>query len=288
MIDNIPTIENYYYVATIAILTFVLTMVTAKGGLTNNRYHRWWKKYTNRGWKAIALGFVIALVLLLQDINNRNISNQKDNELTTEQNTRDSKITKGINIGVKKETKNLFENLSLAFKKQGLQYDTIKNQVLKLRDSIRVTEINGEPPLININNLQIVDSTFFNKNYKVKYNITSYNAPSYKTHILMDIFAISPSGNIYTINKNISIFYNGQTIGMGEELSNTLLIAKDTSFYSFYAFRLKGIYYKHDNTKLNIDKFYLLRPRKKPSTFEIPVQVHETALRLYLKTNNLE
>lgn len=33
MLEKLPIAENYYYVAIIAILTFALTMVTAKGSL---------------------------------------------------------------------------------------------------------------------------------------------------------------------------------------------------------------------------------------------------------------
>jgi hypothetical protein len=41
MLEKLPTTENYYYVAAIAIFTFVLTMVTAKGNLTDHSF-KWY------------------------------------------------------------------------------------------------------------------------------------------------------------------------------------------------------------------------------------------------------
>ncbi len=279
------TFENIYFVIVIALLTLWLTIVTTKGGLTDLRYTTWYNKFTKRGWIAISIGLAIAFVLALQEINNQNVSANKDNDLRIEQNSRASQITKGINSGVEKSTQKIFENLSIAFKKQGLQYDTIKMQVYKLRDSIKTTIINGEPPLIAVSNLQIIDSTYFKKTYKIDYKITSYNAASYDVDLVFDILAFTPNSNILTIKKNINIFYKGQSINKDESLSNTMDIPKDSSFYSIYAFRLKGSIRKSDNTKILIDKFYLLRPRVKKNYFQIPVQVHEDYLRVYLAKN---
>lgn len=287
MKNAIFTIDNIYFVIIIALLTLWLTMVTTKGGLTDLRFTNWWKKLTKRGWIAISIGLGIAIVLGLQEINNRRISENKDNILTLEQDSRDSLITKGISTGVEKSTQKIFDNLSIAFKRQGLQYDTIKNQVFKLKDSIKTTIINGEPPLIALTDLQIKDSTYFKKTYNVQYTIVSHDAVSYNTNFMFDIFAFTPNGNILTIKKNINIFYKGQTISKEESLYNSLEIPKDTSFYSFYAFRLKGYYKKNDSTKIKIDKFYLLRPRTKKNYFQLPVQIHENSLRSYLLKNQI-
>ncbi|MBD0725749.1 hypothetical protein B6A10_11205 [Flavobacterium sp. L1I52] len=278
------TIDNIYFITIIALLTLWLTMVTTKGGLTDHRHKNWWKKITKRGWIAISIGSGIAIVLTLQEINNRRVTDYKDKILASEQNSRDSIITKGI----ESSTQKLFDNLSIAFKKQGLQYDTIKNQVLKLKDSIKTTIINGEPPLISLTNLQIKDSThFIDKTYKVQYTIISHDAVSFNINFMFDIFAFTPNGNILTIKKNINIFYKGQTIAKEESLYNSLEIPKDTSFYSLYAFRLKGYYKKSDSTKIKIDKFYLLRPRTKKNYFQLPVQIHENLLRSYLFKNKM-
>ncbi|MCC9064841.1 hypothetical protein [Flavobacterium piscisymbiosum] len=283
MLEKLPIIENYYYVAIIAFFTFVLTMITAKGSLTDHRY-KWykWKRYTPRGKQAIGFGLLVALTLFLQDINNRNVSKDNDKKLSDKETLR----AKEIKAGVKNATDQLFDGLSLAFKKQGLQYDTIKNQVIKLKDSVKTTIINGEPPILSFSNLQIVDSSYFKKTYSVKFTLICKKADSYNTNITVDIFAVSPNSNIYTIKRNINILYRGQIIQTNEELSNTITIPKDTSFYSFYAFRLKGYYFKHDKTKIDIDNFYLLRPRQKLNYFQFPLQIHEDIFRSYLYKNN--
>jgi hypothetical protein len=285
MKNAILTVDNIYFVIVIALLTLWLTMVTTKGGLTNLRFKRWWKKLTKRGWIAISIGLAIGIVLVLQEINNRRISENSANILALEQSSRDNFITEGISSGVESSTQKLFDKLSIAFKRQGLQYDTIRNQVFKLKDSIKTTVINGEPPLISLMNLQIIDSTYFRKIYKVEYTLVSHDAASFNTNFMFDIFAFTPNGNILTIGKNINIFYKGQTIPKEQLLFNSLEIPKDTSFYSLYAFRLKGNYKKNDSTIIKIDKFYLLRPRTKNNYFQLPVQIHENSLRSYLSKN---
>lgn len=278
------TFENYVFSITIVVLTIWLTFVTSKGGLTDNRL-KGFKVLTKRGKRGIAIGVLIVIIMCLQEWNNKIVSDKIDDILRTEQQSRFNEVSKGINSGVEKSTQQLFENLSVAFKKQGLQYDTIKNQVLKLRDSIKTTIINGEPPLIAVTNLQIIDSTYFKKTYKIEYNITSYNAASYDVDLEFDILAFTPNSNVLTVKKNINIFYKGQSINKDQLLSNTIDIPKDSSFYSLYAFRLKGSIRKSDNTKILIDKFYLLKPRVKKNYFQLPVQVHENYLRAYLAKN---
>ena len=161
------TFENYVFSITIVVLTIWLTFVTSKGGLTDNRL-KGFKVLTKRGKRGIAIGVLIVIIMCLQEWNNKIVSDKIDDILRTEQQSRFNEVSKGINSGVEKSTQQLFENLSVAFKKQGLQYDTIKNQVLKLRDSIKTTIINGEPPLIAVTNLQIIDSTYFKKTYKIE------------------------------------------------------------------------------------------------------------------------
>ncbi|MFH7013135.1 hypothetical protein ACHRV5_14805 [Flavobacterium sp. FlaQc-52] len=289
MKGTIFTVDNLYFVIAIAIFTLWLTIVTTKGGLTDNRYHVWWKKITKRGRIAISIGIFIAIILALQEVNNRNVSKNNSNAFNKEQSSRDSIITNGINSGVNKATENLFNNLSIAFKKQGLQYDMIKNQVSKLKDSIRITVINGEAPLIYLRNLKILDSSYFKKTYTVKYYIACANADSHNTDVLLDIFAISPRGNIFKIKENLSLVYKGQIVRKNEELSSSIVIPRDTSFYFMYAFRLKGHYYKHDDyrKKIKVDNFYLLRPRVKEDVFTIPLQMNENTLRSYLSKNSI-
>lgn len=283
MLEKLPVTENYYYVAIIAIFTFALTMITAKGSLTNHRY-KWykWKRYTFRGKQAISLGFLVAFALFLQDINNRNISKVNDQKLSDKEILR----TKEIKAGVKKATDQLFDGLSTAFKKQGLQYDTIKKQVFKLRDSIRVTEINHETPLIVLTKLEIKDSINLDRYYTVEYEVNSFDAKSLNIDLKFDIFAFTKMNNILTIEKNKRIFYKGQTIAKELGISNIWYVPKDTNLYSLYVFRLKGSYYSSNNQKLTIDQFYVLVPQKrKEVAFRSVSQNREDRLRLYIDEN---
>ena len=282
MFEKIPIISNYWFIGIIAILTLILTMVTAKGGLTNHNF-KWYKfnkRYKTRGKQAIGVGLLIGATLLFQEINNENKTNLSEQKLLNEQISR----TKEINTGVKQGLDEMFNGIAAAFNKQGLQYDSIKKEVIHLRDSVRITQINGEPPLLKLTNLQIIDSLSNNREYNVRYQIKSTNATSYKINIKMDIYAICKDGQVFTVRRDVPLFYNGKTLDKNAEEYNTLKVLKDTILYSFYAFRMKGTYEKHDNFKsIKIDEFYLLRTDLKKNIFQFPIQVHEEALRNYLK-----
>lgn len=280
MLEKLPITENYYYVAFIAAFTFVLTMITAKGSLTDHRF-KWykWKRYTSRGKQAIIFGLIVALALFFQDINNRNLSNINDLRLTAEQNSKNAEIKKGV----EKATDTLFYKLSLAFKKQGLQYDTIKNEVIKLRDSVRITNNYGASPVLYVEEIKIIDSINFDRNYKVYFKISSLEGSSYKINLSLDIFAMTHKSNFIKLGNITPIFFKGQTIEKDHYLSNELTISKDESIYNYYIFRLKGEYFNSDNKKKLIDNFYMLYPRKKNDYFKLPGQLYEDIFRSYVK-----
>ncbi|WP_157498525.1 hypothetical protein [Flavobacterium sp. F52] len=255
-------------------------MITAKGSLTDHRY-KWykWKRYTPRGKQAIGFGFLVALALFLQDINNRNISKENDKKLDQKEASR----TKEIKAGVKDATDQIFDGLSLAFKKQGLQYDTIKNQVLKLRDSVRVTNNYGETPLLTLKALKIIDSTTFGgKTYKIEYEIFSEDAKSLNIDVKFDVFAFTPNLEIRTLIRNFRPLYKGENIGKEKGLKNWLIVPKDDPYYDHYAFRLKGSYSSSTNVIHYIDKFFLIKPRLQKDYFGNPSQAYEDLLRANL------
>lgn len=286
MKEKVFTIDNIYFIIAIAILTFWLTFVTAKGGLTNHNYTRqWWKRITNRGKITGFILIALPIVLVFQEVNNQRISHNGNIDLKKAQDSSAALITQGVKNGVKIETNKLFENLSTAFKKQGLQYDTIKNQVFKLRDSIRITEINREIPLILLSNLQIIDSTNFDKRYSVQYTIKSLEAKSLNVDLKFDVFCITQRSNIVTIERNIRILHKGQVIPKDYGLMNKVSLPKDNNLYATYVFRLKGTYYSSDKQAIFIDEFYLLKPQmKKEIAFSSASQVHEDFLRSYISS----
>lgn len=138
--------------------------------------------------------------------------------------------------------------------------------------------------MLKLTNLQIIDSLSSKRYYNVKYFIKSTNAASYRINIKMDIYAICKDEQVFTVRRDIPLFYNGKTLDKNGEEFNNLNVHKDTILYSFYAFRIKGTYEKHDNSKpIKLDEFYLLRTDQKKNIFQFPIQVHEEVLRNYLK-----
>ena len=248
MLDKIPIIENYWFIAVITFLSFWLTMVTSKGVLSNHSFTRWFfKRYTIRGWEAIFVFVLIFITLLLQENNNSNMSNLKDRSLKTEQDNRAKKITEGISKGVKTATTDLFNNLSGAFKNQGLQYDTIKNQIITLKDSVRKS--NTSPPLLRIRNLAITDSVPKIHTKTFSYEIISDDAPSHNIKLLFDVYGFDDDGYIVPIDFNKPILYKGQTIAKDQRLTGYLPLIVNFKIRTF-AFRLKGYYYSSDKSKI--------------------------------------
>jgi hypothetical protein len=279
MLEKLPVTENYYYVAFIAALTFALTMITAKGSLTDHRF-KWykWKRYTSRGKQAIIFGFIVALALFFQDINNRNISNKKDTELKAEQNSKNSQIT----AAVRSNRQQLFNDLSVAFKNQGIQFVTIQNQIGTLKNLNKTS--NNIPPLLHVKNLELVDNLHKGNRYNFLYEIISDNAVSYNTNLLFDIYGFTWEGKIVALDFNQNALYKGQTVAKDLSVKGNLTIIVNYNITT-YAFRLKGNYKSSDGTKIPIDEFSLLQINNNKTSLELTSQYYETALREFIKEN---
>jgi hypothetical protein len=170
----------------------------------------------------------------------------------------------------------------LALKKQGLHYDSIKNEIVKLNDSTRKSSI--LPPLLRIRDLAITDTIQKLNRYTFSYEIISDGAASYNTHLSFDIFGFNTNGNIVAIDFNKVALYKGQKIAKDQRLTGYLPLIVNFNIVT-YAFRLKGYYYSSNKTKIPIDDFYLLQAQNKKTIFQLPVQFHETALREYISIN---
>jgi len=284
MLEKLPTIENYNYVIVIAILTFILTMVTAKGELTNEVYSHWWKKYTNRGLKAIGLGVAIGMVLFLQDVNNDNISNIKDRALRNEQNARARIIEKRVKEGVKESVDVVMDGISSAFTKQGLQYDRINKNIVVLKDSVRNTKGVIIPPLLRVRNLEFKDSSAVTRRNTILYEIISDNAVSYNCALKFDVFGITTNVTPTSIDFNLRALYNNITIAKEQRLSGYISFI-DNFHCNTYVLRLKGFYYSSDKKLIQIDELYLLRHNGEKFIFELPGDFHERVFRDYIKKN---
>lgn len=280
MNEKVFTIDNIYFVAFIGILTFILTIVTAKGGLTDERFRSFWKKWTKRGQKSLILGSLIIVTLILQECNTRNITHNNNIDLKNEQNTRDTLVSKGI----EKATQRLFTNLSIALSKQGVKYDSIKNQIITLDSAIEKSKGSIVPPLMRVRNLELEKTNPSLNRYNILYEIISDNAASYNVNVKFDIFGFTHDIKVVPIDFNQDVLVRGITISKEQTLSNYISII-DNFHCDTYVLRLKGFYYSSDKVKIKIDDLYLLRIQNNKSYFELPAQFHETVVREYIREN---
>lgn len=253
-----PAIPNIVFILIIAILTVFLTLLTTKGGLTDNRYSKLWEKLTQRGKYVISLLVLISITLVAQEINNQNSNENKDFLLKREQENRDSIITNRVNIGVESSSNRLFENLSKAFSSQNLKIDTLKNIIKVVRDSIKTSVINNyaqDDPMLFIDSLGVFLK--YKKELISEYglNITSAKAGSsnlnLQTHIL-----------VYYSNRPFQLWKTNP-------FQKHLKIGKDTKWETGFSIQssvpvtkiyidLKGTYKSFDESKeYTIDNLYL-------------------------------
>ena len=252
MLEKIFPLDNIFFVSIIAILTIWLTLVSS--GLIDARYSSWKNKLKKKGWTTLKIGFAIACLLTLQEMNNRALSNAKDNQLHNEQISRDSIIANGV----QKASDKLFQDLTVAFKKQGLQYDSIKKQILYIKDSIRSNNNSTIPPLLRVRNLQFKDSSATTRRNTILYEIISDNAVSYKCDLKFDVFGFTNNVTPTSIDFNLRALYKNITIAKEQRLTGHLSII-DNFHCNTYVLRLKGSYYSSDRKLKKIDDLYLFK-----------------------------
>lgn len=131
-----------------ALTTIYLTFLTAKGGLTDNRYKSWIKRITKRGWIVFGVNVVVVSLLTVQYLVNDGESKRKDRLLKAERDTRDSTITARIKSGVDSSRQVLFDAMSTAFSKQSLKFDTVRKTIEKIKDSATKAGREPDPTLI--------------------------------------------------------------------------------------------------------------------------------------------
>ncbi|KKL95356.1 hypothetical protein LCGC14_1855400 [marine sediment metagenome] len=173
-------LPNIIFVILIGISTAYLTFLTTKGGLTNNKFKGVWKRLTIRGKYVFFTLLSFLLILIGQELNTKALSNQKDLLLKKERLERDYTITAGIKKGVESTSKDLFEALSKAFAQQELSLDTLKNNIIVLKDSVKntVNYYNEADPVLIIdeNGVFKEENHELLNNYKIRFN--SYDAGS--------------------------------------------------------------------------------------------------------------
>ncbi len=138
-----PNIPNVVFIIIIAISTGFLTFLTTKGRLTKRNPPKSWGNLTQSGKYVIYLLAFMAIILITQELNNQNSNENKNLLLKKEQENRDSIITSRVNIGVESTSRRLFDNLSKAFSAQNLKFDTLKNIIEVVRDSLKTSVINN-------------------------------------------------------------------------------------------------------------------------------------------------
>lgn len=274
-------IPNVYFILLIAFFTAYLTFLTAKGGLTDNRYKKLWKRLTKRGKLVSLVLLIISVLLIAQELalqkknrlQDKEIAIEKkknDSILKKEQIIKDSVIAAEIKKGVDSSSKKLFEDISKAFANQSLQLDTVNKSIEKIKSSAKAVTNNfgQEDPTIGIhrNGIQPTKTENLNTYYDVA--IFSENAGSTNFDIPIYLIIQYLDGSVKyidktnTIPKKLRIGKNNEWI-MGYHFF-------DISKINIIYFYLKGAYTTLDGLKsYNIDDLYELNVRNNETLISI-------------------
>lgn len=242
------TIPTIFFIFLIGVTTILLTFLTSKGQLTNNNKHnKIWKKLTKRGWKVFFISLLMICLLITQEWNNQNINSNNQYSIDSIQLKRDDDIKKGIKKGVDSSNKKLFENLSFAFSKQNLKFDTINKSIIKLKSlKATINNFSQDDPIINIES----DGIIFNKrigfsnNYKI--SITSKNAGSTR-HNIKSYFLVHFRDGAYSAGQT-NLFAKNLKIPKNDKWNTGITIDAYKPIATIYLF-LKGTYSSIDQTK---------------------------------------
>ncbi len=262
------SIPNIIFVILIAIASSYLTFLTTKGGLTDNRYSSPLKMLTKRGKIVLLILVIIALLLTSQEWNGQLKNsrdakkaveeiNKKDSLLKKERNQRDSFITQGIKHGVDSSSKKLFEDISKAFKSQGLKIDTLKNTIKIIRDSARViNNYSQNDPFLSIDSNGIKLTERNGSNYHHSVNFTSHDAGSDNYKIKMYVvFQYSDGTRKYVSQTSLLNYRDKMPKDGGISTGFNSYSSKEIANIFIY---IKGEYTTLDGRKsYNIDALYM-------------------------------
>ncbi len=192
----------------------------------------------------------MVLMQIWQEWNNQRENDQNDLKLTSERNQRDSLIT----VGVEKNRRELFEDISKAFAKQELKLDVVTKEISRIRDSTKIITNNfGQPdPVLLIRSNGIYFKTTADSMNIYTIRLTSFDAGSTNFDISCYILAQFIDGT-YDFGK-MNFPGGGQIPKNG--ICTTDLLPTKIKCNKIYVY-LKGTYTTLDNIKTyKIDTVY--------------------------------
>jgi len=217
------TIPNIFYVISIAITTAILTFLTTKGGLTDNRFSKPWERLTKRGKQVFLLLIIMTALLVLQEWNSQTKNDEKDKLLEAETHQRDSIVTNGIKQGVDSSSRKLFADLSEALAKQKLEFDPINKEIKNLKDSIKKLVVNPEEVPVLV--IKITHEKQPDSSIKIKRTFIA-SVASAKVFYLDDFWEVNYSDGTKELLPKKQLLYGPLTI------SKEYPLIKGTTLYN--------------------------------------------------------
>lgn len=165
-------LPDYILIILIVILTGLLTIISSKGNLLDFRYRSIRKVIKKKGWYFISISLVYGMVLVFQ----YKLNSKQQRIIENERRSKDSLIANGIRKGVDSASRDLFRKLSQAFSTQSLKIDSLKNEIIIIKDSVKTTNnyySSPEIPVLQLNTdaLEIIDSMSQLRTYKLRISI---------------------------------------------------------------------------------------------------------------------
>lgn len=252
-----PTLPNIIFVILLALATGYLTFLTTKGGLTDNKFKKNWKKLTKRGRIVFYILLIICILLIWQEWNSQVKSDRREQEANKFIQQRDSIITQGIRNGVDSNSKKLFADISKAFANQGLSIDTLNKTIQRIQNPLNNTfnDYSQEDPVLSIDSNGVRTSNMDGGVTDMKIAFTSHTAGSTNFEINMFLILQFPD-LVMRYAKKIAPFPEKLRIPKEQSFIIEFPIIGNSKIYSAVIY-LRGKYTTIDGTKTYfIDEMY--------------------------------
>ena len=146
-------IEPVIFAISIGIMTIIIALISALGKFKINSTQNFFRKHnTIATWTFIFCSIIMSGFLYFQDQNNSNIEENSNLILSQERARSEKKIAIGIKKGIDSSNAKLFNDISIAFAKQGLKIDTLEQTVDKIDNPTTINNYPQTDPLLTLDN----------------------------------------------------------------------------------------------------------------------------------------
>jgi hypothetical protein len=238
----------------ICALTFggIITLITSFETLSDSS-HTW----IGRHWKKIGITvcYTALIWITIYQYNQAKSEKEQDKKaLVIMQSSSDSTIQAGIDSA----NRRLFDNLSEALYKQGLKFDSVKNEVTAIKnDTSRKANVYGPDPFVSLCNDSLITILEYPTQSSIRFRLAICNSEAACKNLKLSASIVGEDNdhNLFFLSKHELISNGSMSNGTRSTIRIITGYAPDALKYYFL---IKGSYFDVRKTKkFTVDDLYL-------------------------------